>query len=396
MGTAQAQRNHKGMALLRGGFRPFFLGAGLFALAAVAIWPAVYSGAVELPTAFGALTWHGHEMLFGFGAAVVAGFLLTAIPNWTGRLPVTGAALAALALLWLAGRAAVLCSAQIGWAAAMVIDVAFLVLFCMMVAREVWAGKNWRNLKVIILVALLALANLGFHLEAHVHGAAEYSTRGAMAITVFLILLIGGRVVPSFTGNWLAKRGEARPTAFNKMDAALLVLAAVALLAWTVAPEALFSGVLLLAGGLGSLLRLVRWRGWRTGADALVLVLHVAFLFTALGFVVMGAGVLWPDMLPPNAALHVWAIGSIGLMTLAMMTRATLGHSGHVLHASAGTQLVYALVTLALIARVAMALSPQWTMELMWAAAALWCAGFIGFVVIYGPMMCRPRADGRP
>lgn len=392
MGTAQAQRNHTGMALLRGGFRPFFLGGGLFALVAIAIWPALYEGRLDLPTAFTPLVWHGHEMLFGFGAAVVAGFLLTAIPNWTGRLPVTGPALAGLALLWLAGRAAVLCSGQIGWLAAMGVDVAFLVVFCAVVAREVLAGRNWRNLKVIALVALLALANLSFHLEAHVHGMAEYSTRAAMAITVFLILLIGGRVVPSFTGNWLARRGEERPTAFNRLDAALLILAAIALLFWIGAPEARWSGVLLLAGGAGCLLRLARWRGWRTGADPLVLVLHVAFLFTGLGFLAMGAGVLWPDILPPTASLHVWSIGSIGLMTLAMMTRATLGHSGQPLSASPGTRMVYVLVTLALVARVAMALSPQWALELMWIAAATWCAGFAGFVGIYGPMLCRPRA----
>lgn len=395
MGTAQTQRNFTGIALLSGGFRPFFLGAGLFALAAIAIWPAVFSGDVQLPTTFAAPTWHGHEMLFGFGGAVIAGFLLTAIPNWTGRLPVAGITLGALALLWLAGRAAVLCAATIGWGAAMAIDVAFLVIFSVVVGREVLAGRNWRNLKVILLVLLLALTNLSFHLEAHFHGAAEYSTRAALIITVFLILLIGGRVVPSFTGNWLARRGESRPTAFNRLDAGLLILSAIALLAWVAFPEAALTGVLLLAAGAGSLLRLARWRGWRTLADPLVLVLHVAFLFTALGFLATGASALWADILPAAVGLHVWAIGSIGLMTLAMMTRATLGHSGHALAASSGTQLVYVLITLALAARVAMALLPAWSMSLMWIAATAWCLGFAGFIAIYGPMLCRRRADGR-
>lgn len=395
MGTAQTQRNHTGFALLSGGFRPFFLGAGLFALAAIAIWPAVFSGEVQLPTTFAAVTWHSHEMLFGFGGAVIAGFLLTAIPNWTGRLPVAGTMLGALTLLWLAGRAAVLCAAMTGWATAMVIDVAFLVVFSIVVGREVLAGRNWRNLKVIILVLLLALTNLSFHLEAEFQGAAEYSARAALAITVFLILLIGGRVVPSFTGNWLARRGETRPVPFNRLDAVLLVVSAIALLAWIIFPEAELTGILLLAGGAGSLLRLARWRGWRTLADPLVLVLHVAFLFTALGFLAAGIHALWPDVLPAPVGLHIWAIGSIGLMTLAMMTRATLGHSGHALTASRGTQLVYVLVTLALVARVGMALLPEWSVDLMWAAAVAWSLGFIGFIAIYGPMLCRRRADGR-
>lgn len=395
MGTAQTQRHFTGMALLSGGFRPFFLGAGLFALAAIAIWPAVFSGDMQLPTTFAAITWHSHEMLFGFGGAVIAGFLLTAIPNWTGRLPVAGATLGALALLWLAGRAAVLCAAIIGWGAAMVIDVAFLVVFSIVVGREVLAGRNWRNLKVIMLVLLLALTNLAFHLEAQFHGTADYSARAALALTVFLILLIGGRVVPSFTGNWLARRGEARPTAFDKLDAVLLIVSAIALLAWIAFPEAALTGLLLLAGGAGSLLRLARWRGWRTCADPLVLVLHVAFLLTALGFLATGTSALWTDLLPAPVGLHVWAIGSVGLMTLAMMTRATLGHSGHALSASPGTQLVYVLVVLALAARIGMALLPEWAMSLMWLAAAAWCLGFAGFTAIYGPMLCRPRA-GRP
>ncbi|MFG1299911.1 NnrS family protein [Xanthobacter sp. V3C-3] len=382
-------RPHSGPALLSRGFRPFFLGAGVFALAAIAIWPAVFLGALRLPTAFSATAWHAHEMLFGYGAAVVAGFLLTAIPNWTGRLPVAGAALGGLALLWLAGRGAVLVSDLIGWLPAAVIDVAFLAVFTAVVAREIAAGRNWRNLKVAGVVVLLALANAGFHLEAHWTGGGDDAARAALALIVALILLFGGRVVPSFTGNWLARRGEARPAPFDRRDGVLLVASALALAGWVIAPEGAATGIALLLAGGGNLYRLSRWRGWRTGADPLVLVLHAAFLLAALGFLAAGAHALAPERVPEAVGLHVWAIGGIGGMTLAMMTRATLGHTGRALAASPGTVAVYALVAVALAARVAMALWPQETTAFMTLAAAAWCLAFAGFVGIYGPMLAR-------
>ncbi|MBN8917133.1 MAG: NnrS family protein [Rhizobiales bacterium] len=390
MRTAATFRAFTGAPLLSRGFRPFFLGAGLFALVAIAVWPAVFLGEVILPTQFSAVEWHAHEMLFGYGAAVIAGFLLTAIPNWTGRLPVAGTALGSLALLWFAGRAAVLVSARIGWATAAVIDVAFLVVFALVVAREIAAGKNWRNLKVIAVVGLLAGANLAFHLEAHFTGDADHARRAALALIVFLILLFGGRVVPSFTGNWLARRGEAkRPAAFDRWDAYALALSALALVAWIAFPDKGLTGLALLAAGLASLARLARWRGWRTFADPLVLVLHGAFLLVALGFLAAGASALMPNQIPPAIGLHIWAIGGIGGMTLAMMTRATLGHSGQALAATPGTIAVYLLVAAALMARIAMALLPEWTAPLMLVAAFCWCAAFAGFVIIYWPMLAR-------
>lgn len=388
MRTTETVRAFTGAPLLSRGFRPFFLGAGLFALAAIAVWPAVFLGEVILPTAFSAPDWHAHEMLFGYGAAVIAGFLLTAIPNWTGRLPVAGSALGTLALLWVAGRVAVLVSARIGWATAAAIDVAFLAVFALVVAREIAAGKNWKNIKVVAVVALLGLANLAFHLEAHVAGGATTSARVAQALIVFLILLFGGRVVPSFTGNWLARRGEMkRPAPFNRWDAAALAMSALALAGWIAFPDNGLMGVSLLAGGLAGLARLARWRGWRTFADPLVLVLHGAFLLVALGFLAAGASALVPNQVPPAIGLHIWGIGGIGGMTLAMMTRATLGHSGRALAATPGTVAVYLLVFAALAARIAMALLPPWTALLMPLAAACWCAAFAGFVLIYGPML---------
>jgi len=388
--SADAARGWRGAALLRRGFRPFFLGAGVWALVGMALWPAVFSGAITIPTAFSAIDWHAHEMIFGYGGAVAAGFLLTAIPNWTGRLPVAGVPLAVLVALWAAGRIAVFASAPIGRMAAAAVDVGFLVVFAALVAREVVAGKNWRNLKVAALVLALALVNVAFHVEDAREGLAEFSIRAALGIFVMLILLVGGRVTPSFTGNWIARMGAgARPVPFGRPDGVVLALSGFALLAWVVAPEGVVTGVLALAAGAANLWRLSRWRGLAARSDALVLVLHAGFLLVALGFVVAGTSALAPGRVPYAVGVHVWAIGAIGIMTLAMMTRATLGHTGHALVASKATILAYLGVALALVGRLAMAFFPEEALLLMHLAACAWGIGFAAFLFAYGPMLTR-------
>jgi uncharacterized protein involved in response to NO len=388
--SAAASRAWRGPAILSRGFRPFFLMAGVWAVVGMALWPAIFNGAIEIPTAFSAVDWHAHEMIFGYGCAVVAGFLLTAIPNWTGRLPVAGIPLAALAGLWAAGRIAVFCSAAIGRLAATAIDVSFLVVFAAVIAREVVAGRNWRNLKTVGLVLALALVNFAFHLEDARSGLADFSIRAALGLIVMLILLIGGRVTPSFTGNWLAKAGpNKRPVPFGRADIGLMALSGLSLALWVAAPEGDLTGALAIAAGAGNLWRLSRWRGLAARRDALVLVLHAGFFFAAAGFLAAGAHALWPSALPYAASVHVWAIGAIGVMTLAMMTRATLGHSGRALIASRGTQLAYLCVVVALIARIAIAFLPDFALPLMDVAAAAWILAFAAFLIVYAPMLIR-------
>jgi uncharacterized protein involved in response to NO len=206
-----------------------------------------------------------------------------------------------------------------------------------------------------------------------------------------LILLIGGRVVPSFTHNWLGRRGDPeRPVSFGKADAVVMAVSALALLLWVALPEEAFTAAPLSVAGIANLWRLSRWRGLATLPDRLVLVLHGGFFFAALGFLFAATAVVAPDWLAPGAALHVWAIGAIGTMTLAMMTRATLGHTGHALAASWGTQLVYLAVIFAMLARVAAGLWPGAMVPLLHTAAAAWVAAFAGFAVIYGPMLAGP------
>ena len=381
-------RGFAGPAILSYGFRPFFLFGALYAALAIAIWLPIFFGALELPTAFGPLAWHIHEMLFGYLAAVITGFLLTAIPNWTGRLPLQGMPLLVLVIVWMLGRLAVACSDRIGWVATAAVDCGFLILVALAAGREIISGRNWRNLKVLIPVLVLALSNVGFHIEAH-RGVTLISASTAIAAVVLLIMLIGGRIVPSFTRNWLARQAPGRmPGSLGRFDMLAIAVAVVALLAWVVSPEGKASAVLLGLAALMQFVRLARWAGERTVRDRLVLVLHVGYAFIPIGFALAAAGAL--NVVPQSAAFHAFMVGAAGVMTLAVMTRATLGHTGRALAASPATQVLYGLVALAAACRIVAALRPDWTV-LLYVAAVAWCGAFFGFAAVYGPMLIRPR-----
>lgn len=385
----QRRRDYAGPALFSYGFRPFFLAAGLWAAFGILLWLPQYAGTLTLPTHFGALDWHIHEMLYGYVAAAIAGFLLTAIPNWTGRLPVSGAPLAGLALLWLAGRIAVLLSAEIGGALAAAIDVAFLVTLAVVTGREIFAGKNWRNLRVLVVISVLIVGNVVFHVEVLHGGAADYGIRIGIGAVILLISLIGGRIVPSFTNNWLTRHNPGRlPVAFARFDVVTIVVSALALLAWVAVPSYRATGALLMLAGALQFVRLARWAGDRTLADRLVLVLHLGYFFIPLGFLLIGLSA-WTAAVPPSAGIHAWTAGAIGLMTLAVMTRATLGHTGRPLQAGAGTQAIYACAFVAAVLRIVAACIGSTV--LLNAAGAAWIAAFAGFVLLYGPLLAMRK-----
>lgn len=380
---------YEGPALFSFGFRPFFLFGALYAGFAVALWLAVYCGEITLQTAFMPRDWHIHEMLYGYVPAVVTGFLLTAIPNWTGRLPLQGGPLLVLVAGWGAGRLAVTFSGTIGWLPALVIDATFLLLVVAVAAREVVAGRNWRNLPVVGLVSLLATGNILFHLESHVSGGADYSTRAGLAVIVILITMIGGRIVPSFTRNWLVRENPGRlPAPLGRFDIIVIAASAVALLTWIMQPSAMTAGYALVAAGLLQLARLSRWAGDRTWREPLVLILHLGYAFLPLGFLLTGLAAF--DLMPPASGIHAFA-GAIGTMTLAVMTRASLGHTGRTLHASLATQTIYAAIVSAALVRVVATLVPEQTTILIALAAALWSAAFLGFGIVYGPIVWTQR-----
>jgi uncharacterized protein involved in response to NO len=380
------RREYAGPAIFSYGFRPFFLGGAIWAALSIALWLPQYFGELTLPTALGPLDWHIHEMIYGYVAATIAGFLLTAIPNWTGRLPVNGYPLAGLFALWLLGRITVASSAICGAWVATVADVAFLVVFAAVALGEILAGKNWRNLRVLIILGVLIAGNIVFHLEAIFRGSADYGVRIGIAAVIGLIMLVGGRVVPSFTNNWLARNNPGRlPVAFSRYDAATLGISALALASWVAFPQSKATGAVLLLAGLLHAIRLVRWAGDRTLADRLVLVLHVAYAFVPLGFLLTAAALLWPRHWPISAGIHAWTTGAVGLMTLAVMTRASLGHTGAELVASPPTQFIYLCAVFAAVARIAAAFEPS--SALLYTAAAAWFVAFGGFAVVFGPLL---------
>lgn len=383
-------RDYKGPALLSYGFRPFFLFGSLYAGLAILAWLPAFYGELELSTAFTPRDWHIHEMLYGYLSAVITGFLLTAVPNWTGRMPLQGRPLLVLVLVWVAGRMAVTLSAWIGWGAAAVIDVSFLILVAAAMGREIIKGKNWRNLKVLIALAVLTGGNILFHLEAQFSGVANYGVRLGIAATMMLIILIGGRIIPSFTRNWLARENPGRlPASFGTFDMVSSIAAAVALLAWIVAPEWPVTGAALIAAGILQVVRLARWAGDRTWRDRLVLVLHIAYLFVPLGFVLTGLTSV--AMLPSGAGVHAWTGGAKGVMTLAVMSRASLGHTGRALVASSTVQALYLLLLVAVLARIGAALNPVWSDPLLHVAGLAWAGAFVGFSLAYWKVFTRPR-----
>ena len=384
--TAERYRAYEGIALFSMGFRPFFLAAGLWGSLAVPLWIASYCG--WLPGVD--RDWHVHEMLFGYLASVIAGFLLTAIPNWTGRLPVTGTPLILLISLWCIGRIAMLAAPQSPPAA--FLDSLFLVALAGVVAREVIAGKNARNLPVCIIIGLFALANVFTHLRLVDANLATLGERGALALVAMLLALIGGRITPSFTRNWLAKRQSARmPAPAGRFDTIVLAVSAASLLSWVAFPEHGVVGALLMLAGLLNVLRLLRWRGWLTGSEPLVLILHTGYAWLAAALLLLGAHGLAPDMIARTAGVHALTAGAFGVMTLAVMTRATRGHTGRPLTADVATRVVYGLVNVGAILRASAPFFPAFYAPLLIAAALFWSGAFLVFTVRYAPLLLQAR-----
>ncbi|MGH6703653.1 MAG: NnrS family protein [Bradyrhizobium sp.] len=371
-------------------FRPFFLAASVWSATALAAWVVMFTTGLSLPSRFAPLTWHIHEMLFGFVMAAIAGFMLTAIPNWTGRAPINGRPLAALATLWLAGRLACLVSALIPLWLAVAIDLAFPFLLCAVAAREIISSRNWRNLPMPVPIGILGVANLLMHLEsAGLAVPAGLGWRLALAAIMVLISVVAGRIIPLFTRNWLARRDISDlPATRGTVDRVALFTLHAGMIGWAFFPAFRPVGAVLLFAAALNLWRLVRWRGIATSAEPLVAILHVGYLWLVIGVALLGVSMLTGRM-PEAAAIHALTAGAIGTMVHAVMTRVSLGHSGRALRADRITVLIYLLVVAAAAVRVVAAIGGSF-LPLIQLSAVLWIGSFFLFAVWYGRILLTP------
>lgn len=379
-----------GPILFSYGFRPFFLGGAVWACVTMVAWVAAVSGMIEIGGTYGAVAWHAHEMLFGFGSAIVAGFLLTAVPNWTGRLPVSGRPLIALFLLWCAGRLALASPDRLGLTVSVVIEAAFLPTMLAVCVREIVAGRKWADLKVVAGLGVLTLANGCFHLETIALGGPDHSVRLALAGLIMMIIVVGGRMLPSFTHNWLNKTGRTDfPVAYNRFDVVAIVVAIPAFAAWIIAPTSPLTVTVASFSAIVQALRLWRWRGWTTVGEPLVLVLHLAYAFVPLGFLAIAFSAA--GWLETASATHVLTVGTVAAMMIAVMTRATRGHTGRELRASTMTNASYVAIFLCALVRSLAGFFPN-SVSLTYAIAGLlWIACFGLYFVEYGPMLIARR-----
>lgn len=384
-----------GPAVLSYGFRPFFLGAALFGGLAIPLWVGAFAGGMHMDALYPPREWHVHEMLFGFIPALIAGFLLTAMPNWTDRMPLRGRPLLILFLVWVAGRL-FMAVPWAGQSVVAVIDGAFLVLLAAYVWREVLLGRVWDRAPIGVLVTLYATTNIFFHLSVLRGLPTDLPARLALSIMTLMLTVIGGRLTPTFTREYLEQRNETRlPAIFSPVDAVVMVSVLVATVAWVVRPESLWAGILLLVGGVGSIIRLLRWRGWLTWREPLVLILSVGYGWVGLYLLALGGSVLGIGLSQANA-IHLLTSGAMGAMTLAVMTRASLGHTGRPRHADGLTVAIYLLVNLAALLRI---FTPNLdnptvlTHAMLGFSAFGWSGAYLLFALVYGPYLLRPSLD---
>lgn len=379
-----------GFALWQLGFRPFYLLASIFAALSVPLWAAQFAGWLDRPYLAGPL-WHAHEMLFGFTIAVVVGFLFTAGRNWSNRPTPTGPLLTAFALLWLAGRVLVL--TPYGWAAALV-NATFPLAAAIALAIPFWASRNRRNYFFVGLLALMGAANLGIHLSQL--GVLALPPWVGMQVgldaVLFIMAVMGGRVIPMFTNNGIPGAGAVRDMRVEKLAlGSVLVLLALD----TLHVQGAVLSAAALAAGAAHAMRLAMWKPWRTLRTPLVWVLHAAYAWIPLHLALRAVGEL--GWIAPSIATHALTVGAIGGLVIGMMTRTARGHTARPLRADAVDTACYALVLLAAVVRVGAPLvMPAWWMQAVLVSAALWSAGFGLYALRYWPVLTRPRLDGKP
>ncbi|WP_168801054.1 NnrS family protein [Peteryoungia ipomoeae] len=384
-----------GSVLLSYGFRPFYLAAGVWAVATMAIWVLARKGLLDLPDTYGHSAWHAHELIFGFMPAVLIGYLMTTVPNWTGRFPLSGAPLARLALVWLAGRISMFLVDGNIVLVAVVIDGVFLPLFAFFCLKEAWVARRIGDGKPILAVSLLACLNLGFHAAAITGGDVSAWARAGLSVYVVLIASTASKLVPSFTNNWLAQRGRPRlAPARPVIDRIVVGTTLFAAILWTLAP---FSALTAIAAIVAAGLHVRRASAWLRPAvlrSSMIVAIQISYAFIPLGLLGIGATAL--GMSGPVLALHLLAIGAVSGMMLAIMNRSIRLHTGRNESSSWPMRLSVPCLLFSAGFRSAAEFLPGPYEALILTSGLLWIAGFVFFLWDNAGPLCRVmRKPGR-
>jgi uncharacterized protein involved in response to NO len=380
------------ISVLALGFRPFFLAAGIAAVMSVLVWLAILTGHFPQPAYLAGPTWHAHEMLFGYLAAVIAGFLLTAVRNWTGMETPHDMALAGLVALWLAGRL----MPWLGLPPILVAlaDVAFFPILAFALRRPLWHGPNPVNRVFLLLFTGMTLASALVHLDALglLAGGAARGHRLMLDLIIVTMLLVAGRVMPFFTERGIT---GAKPRTFPFIEGATFLLAGALVIADLLQPYGQPAGGVAIALGLIVLVRIVGWHDRRVWTTPMLAVLYAGLLWLSVGLVLDGLPAF--TTLPPRGALHTLTIGAIGVVTLGMMSRVAVGHTGRPMEAARLTILAFVLINLSAALRgLAPLMFPGGYRTWLLGAGLCWILAFGLFLWVHGPMLVQPRPDGRP
>ncbi|PKR47563.1 NnrS family protein [Thalassospira povalilytica] len=389
--TEPAARSHP---FWSGAFRPLFLLAGILALVAVAWWVAGYVHGITVPSLGTPSFWHAHEMIFGFGGAAIGGFLLTAIANWTGRPPVAGSMLMALTSTWILGRFAIGFAENLPPLAVIVGALAYFVFLITLGARELMAARNLKNMRVLAVIGIIALFD-GLFVASCLDVIALdpvmlYQT--AILTIILLIALIGGRVIPAFTRNWMQREQipAPLPVLFGRFDMVCLASIALAIITVIITPDPALPGYVLLMAGVLHGARLMRWRGVHTWREPIVAMLHLGYFWVPVGLGLLGASMIWPDAIGSRDALHGLTGGAMACMIIAIAGRAALGHTGRELRASMMLNAAFGLIWFSTVFRIVAGQSNAHYVTILAIATLMWVGGWLAFLIGYGPVLLGP------
>ncbi|MCF6283138.1 MAG: NnrS family protein [Candidatus Polarisedimenticolaceae bacterium] len=375
------------------GFRPFFFAAGVSATLLLVVWLLNWHGVIEANSYYSLIGWHSHEMLFGYGIAIIAGFLLTAVRNWTGQDTIVGKPLAALSAVWLAGRLLPFAHPLVPGALIALVDIAFIPLMVAALIGPLWKGENKINRRFIPLLLTMALANLLTHLQAlGLADTAQLGTTLMLNMILLLLIFVAGRILPFFTENAIP---NARTTYVPKVDQIGFYLIIALGLSQLLLPINFLVAALALALAINQGIRLYHWYDSRIWGIPILWILHTGYAWLVIGLLLTAAAQL--DLFPANLAIHALTTGAVAVFTFGMMSRVALGHSGRPLQPKRIIELCYIAINLVPLLRVfgPLLLPAQYN---IWVdvSGLIWIISFAIFCVVYLPILLRPRLDGRP